>query len=334
MNDKTTAHLNRIVIAMAMATTLGICFHNRVLAEEITEDELLLRVETLQEELDRLRRYVGRPKLSEESDLPVSGAQTREVYFQALSLFKKADRFCFENTRLRGKRPVVQTAAIRPSDIDALVNAALLQLRKVSDGFGLERMPDRVASASEAEMDHIFHAIVRANRQLNLMLETPVKPSDVYQQVTVAIGYSERLLERFPHYKTKIPKPPAYEPNKMPRDVYRRLLNCCALVERISEASGVKQLQLGAVDANTINAANPGDVYDVASLLVSELAYLHERLPESLPPRKAYYPGKKFPSDVYQRVGLLEKQLSALETLVNAEPNWLEAPAELELDLQ
>ena len=67
----------------------------------------------------------------------------------------------------------------------------------------------------------------------------------------------------------------------------------------------------------------PSDVYDMATLLISELDYLWTHAENAVSPRPAYYPGRKLPSHVYQRAGLLERQLAELEKLVEATPSWL-----------
>ena len=65
------------------------------------------------------------------------------------------------------------------------------------------------------------------------------------------------------------------------------------------------------------------DVYDLASLLVSELAYLDSRVASGKSPIDSYYPGRKLPSHTYQRVGILKAQLSQLVALVTTSPGWL-----------
>ena len=77
------------------------------------------------------------------------------------------------------------------------------------------------------------------------------------------------------------------------------------------------------IDEATCLQMKPADVYDVASLMVAELNHLHSRLPSGKPPRQVFAPGRKFPSHVYQRVGLLEVQLEQLEKLVRKSPGWL-----------
>lgn len=68
----------------------------------------------------------------------------------------------------------------------------------------------------------------------------------------------------------------------------------------------------------------PSDVYDVASLVVAELACLHSRLPDAKPPREVYYVGRKFLSHVFQRAGTPDRQLVELERWVKDESDWLQ----------
>ena len=62
----------------------------------------------------------------------------------------------------------------------------------------------------------------------------------------------------------------------------------------------------------------------MATLIVSELAYIHSRIADAQPPVRTYYPGHKLPSHVYQRAGILEVQLMELSKHVSATPDWLE----------
>ena len=96
--------------------------------------------------------------------------------------------------------------------------------------------------------------------------------------------------------------------DRMTALVYRRLLGCLDMVRRLAAAENIRILELS-VSENSMAGATPSDVYDIASLLVSELAYVDRVLNGSPPERKAWYPGRKVPSDVFQRVGILETQL-------------------------
>ena len=99
--------------------------------------------------------------------------------------------------------------------------------------------------------------------------------------------------------------------------MYRLLLGCFELVRSIAEQSDLQILELWVDDAD-IDTVTPSDVYDIASLLVSELAYLDRQLNDSPSKRKARYPGHKVPSDVFQRVGILNGQLEEINALLES----------------
>jgi hypothetical protein len=219
--------------------------------------------------------------------------------------------------------PALPTGEITPDDVNDVVNAALQCVRRVHGEHGLvsESVPIPVNSTNQPS--DVFISIVQANRQLNLMLDRQFAPSDVFEQVTRAVGYTSRLLEKFPD-STPIPQEPTLEEGKRPADVYRRLLECIDRIRAIAKLSGLEMLELN-IDEKQIPEAVPSDVFDVATLAVAELAYLHSKLPDAKPIREVYYVGRKFPSHVFQRVGILESQLTALEQLVRENPGWLES---------
>ena len=78
---------------------------------------------------------------------------------------------------------------------------------------------------------------MQANRQLNLLLDERFAPSDVFQQVTLAVGYTAQLLKPYPGAEL-IPEEPVFDPGKTPGDVYRRLLGCFENLREIAAASG------------------------------------------------------------------------------------------------
>lgn len=292
-------------------------------SEKTTPTDVYMLVGSVRTELEELRFLMGRPQ-NRQKPIAVKGAAPREVYFQALTLFQKADRLCFEHTRERAIAPEVPQGAISPADVHRVVSQALSQVRKVKSKYGIDTKPAAQKPPSEMKPTDVFQSIVEANRQLNLMLDYRIAPSDVYEQVTRCIGYTERLLEQFPD-SVSMPDAPPHEAGKQPADVYRSLLECVQRVRTVAKLSGLEMLELE-VDEDQIRKAEPSDVYDVASLVVAELTYLHRQLPGAQPPRKVYYVGRKFPSQVYQRAGLLQLQLLELERLVEENPQWLKQP--------
>ena len=166
----------------------------------------------------------------------------------------------------------------------------------------------------------VFNATLEASRQLNLLLDQPFSPSEVYEQLTLAIGYAGRLRARFPG--DRIPEPPPFERAKRPGDVLRKLIDCFELVQGLAARSKLRMLELNAPDEFETET-EPSDVYSMATLLVSELHHLWLQLDTPQLPRPVYHPGRKFPSHAYQRAGLLERQLLELTELAEANPAWL-----------
>lgn len=282
--------------------------------------DVFRKVGVVREELKSITFVMGRPK-NRQPSIKVKGAQPREVYFQARTLFRKAERLCFDITRRRKAEPALPKTTPRPADVLKLVDAALERLRLVKEKLKIDKKADVPARDADRSPNDVFIAIVDANRQLNLLLDRRFTPSDVFQQVTAAVGYASRLLESFDAGQPTV-KAPKHVPGKRPADVYRRLVKCYERIRGIALRSRVRMLEF-TPDEKQIAQAEPSDVYDVAALLVSELAYLHSRLPGAKPPRKAFYPGRKFPSHVFQRAGILERQLADLEKRVAAKPDWL-----------
>lgn len=301
---------NRWACPVRIAVTASFMFFSgRFLsAAEVQPADVHLHVYLVREELEHLRWYLGRPK-NRQDDIRVSDVAPREVYFQALTLYRKADRLAFEQIRERRLPPETPAGQLRPADVYKMVDAALRRVRAVKTHLQVSRSVQGMTRDPSKTPTDVFRSIVQANRQLNLLLDQRVSPSEVYQQVTVCIGYASSLLATA-STKERLPAAPEFVPGKMPRDVYGRLLECFKLVSRIGERQGVKMLALSEEAAT--ESVTPSDVFDIASLLVSELKHLHDNFPDPPPPRPAYRVGRKVPAHVFQRAGMLQRQLTEL----------------------
>lgn len=293
--------------------------------KEIEPPEVYVNVGLVLKELELLRFEMGRPK-NIQVKIGVEGAAPREVYFQALTMFRKADRLCFEHTRDRDEPPKRPKGEIRPRHVFEMVSAARERIHRVSTKLRIDMDSVKPDPVDDSILPNdVFQSIVQANRQLNLMLDQRFSPSDVFQQVTSGVNYASDLLSEFPN-EEPIPPTPKYMSGKVPADVYRRLLQCQKKLRDISVRSGLAALEV-TLDENAIERVEPSDVYDIASLVVSELAYLHDHLDDPPVPRRVYYPGRKFPAHVFQRAGILEAQVEKLEELTKANPDWLNVQA-------
>ena len=287
---------------------------------EIEPADVLVRVTLVRAELELLRFKMGKPKI-EQPEINVTGVAPREAFFQAMSLFRKANLFCQEQTGEGAVPPATPPSdQIRPAHVLVVVDAALRQIRQVKAQLGNGEQIQEIPRDPGKGPNDVFRSIVQANRQLSLLLDQQVPPSEVFRQVTLSMNYTSGLLARFPGAERNLLRP-AFEPGKRAEDVSRRLVDCYTILRAVAEHSGVKVLELNVDDLDFRELA-PSDTYDFAALLVSELAYFHSLLPNADPPAKVYYSGRRFPSHVFQQAGILESQLNELRSRTKRNPTW------------
>ena len=225
-----------------------------------------------------VRREIGAHKEAL-PEIAVKGAEPRENYFQALSMFRKTQRLCFDLTGDNGTIPASAPAAapLSPAHVFAVVDAALVNVRRVKTQLGITEESHAPARDEGKTPSDVFRSIVHAGRQLSLMLDTRPTPTTVYEQLTDAVGTAHRILTRFPDAIE--PKVPAFKHGKSPGDVHCHLVRCYEQVSGIMKRSGLSSLE---VDWKvTPEQVTPSNVYDMATLLVSELRYIESKLPPS-----------------------------------------------------
>jgi len=282
---------------------------------EVTPTDVFAEVFATAHDVEQIRFYMGRPRNHQEP-IGVTDVAPREVIYQAATLCEKTNRLGHELIREVGEKPAVPDKDIVPADVLGMVELAHGRVRRIAQGLPLVLTPAPAPPAGEKTPTDVYRAVVQLNRQINILLDRRFSPSDVYQQVSLAIAHAANVRGRWPGQR--IPPEPDWELGKRPPDVYRRLLGCLDLIRRLAAAENVRILELS-VSESSITGATPSDVYDIASLLVSELAYVDRVLNGSPPERKAWYPGRKVPSDVFQRVGILELQLVQIVGLAGSE---------------
>lgn len=293
--------------------------------EDLTPADVLARVQMLRDTLELIRFEMGKPRAIPVHPL-ATNVHPHEVYFQALTLFLKADRLALELTGSTGIPPEpISLSSIAPLHIWKMVNAAYHRITTIKEELGLnETVPERLEDSSSG-LTETGRAIVETNRQLNLLLERHFTPSDVLQQVLLASQYAKRLLAQFPHSRVASETPPL-ERGKQPGDVLLRLVECYAMLETIAKHSAIPVLHFDPVAAQKVGSSRelePSDVYDMATLLVSDLAFFHTQLKKHDPLKPIPYPGRTFHSQVYQQATVLLHQLEALKQSVATDPKWI-----------
>ncbi len=280
--------------------------------EPVTLTATFDRMAVVYGDIEALRTEMGKPKRNH-LNMRATNASRHDVYFQGLALYALADRLCFEIT---GDSQALERANpdrdIEAVDVWEIVDAAATKIRRVRQHLSVT---DDIARSPRAAvtLDDLFLWINEECRQLNLLLDRPFAPVDVYQQLTTAMAYTTALRARFPGQR--IPKTPEYVRGKTPRDVYVMLLECHGIVQDVGEILGITTLSLS-VASEDLAEIGPGDVYGLASLLVAEVSYLYHLSGTGTSVRMAYYPGLTFPSHVYQRARLLNVQLDEFISLL------------------
>ncbi len=289
-------------------------------AVETQPPHVYARLQLLAAETELVRQEIGAPRDARPA-VVVRGGEPRHNYFEALALNRKVQRLCFDLTGDEGVNPPPMSNRVEPADVFAVVDAAVHNMRRVKvqfqiPGQSVEPAPDERKTPSD-----VFSLVVGISRQVSLMLDTRPTPTAVYGQLVDAAGTASRLLASFPDAPQ--PTAPDFERGRTPADVHSRLVRCLDHLSRILTKSGQTTLEVDwKLEPGQIA---PSDVYDVATLLVSELHYLETHFPRA-PGSSAvleFHPGRKLPSHNYQLAGLLEAQVRQLERQVEAQPDWL-----------
>ena len=208
---------------------------------------------------------------------------------------------------------------VTPRDVWVMTRNALGRISCIKRELGLRG--DVAAPARDPAMTPtgVFRSIVQANRQLNLLLEYPFAPSDVFSIVTLSNEFIAGTLDAFiPEWRASEPPLPDYSGGMQPVDVFGQLLRCIAITERIAAHSGLTMLEFRpAIEQSIV----PGDVFDLASLVFSEVRFFATQVEV----RKRYtlrVHTEMAPSDVYQEALRLESLLARFEDAAQTNPGW------------
>lgn len=293
--------------------------------ETITPADVFARVQLILKELDVLRFEMGKPA-ARQVGLLVEQATPHEVFFQAQTMERKMARLVGELTGTESTVDDQLTPQPIPRDIQPfhswkIADQVLHQIQGLKLALDVHEENSEALPDPNTTPTQVFFLIGLANQQLNRLLAHQFTPYDVIGQVTLGIRYLSGLLQLFPGASTA-PTFPELEHGREPWDVYYRLTECYSELGAIARTSQVKMLTLATQNLDRPNI-QPNDVYDLATLIVSELAYLHGHLPEADLPPIATPPRPVVPSHVYQQAGGLHSLLKELRNHVQIRPQWL-----------
>ncbi|GJL60906.1 MAG: hypothetical protein NPIRA03_37630 [Nitrospirales bacterium] len=289
--------------------------------ESITPADVFARVQLVRKELDDLRFEMGKPK-SREIGLLVENATPHEVFFQAKTLNQKVARLVAELTEESEVGGTEEDPVdIRPYHVWKKIDSSLHRILSLKRQLGLPLTNSEALADAETTPNQVFFIIGLANTQLNLLLMHQFSPKDAAELVGLGIEYTTQLLREFPTAPAPAPLP-LLERGRKSWNSYDHLIDCYMVLGSIARDSNIKMLTLAPQNLDRPDIQS-NDVYDLATLVISELAYLHAHLPHIPPPQPVSLRGPFLPSHVYQQVGGLLAQLKVLQQQVQFHPEWL-----------
>lgn len=271
--------------------------------EDVRPPHCYARAQRLLAEVGALRDEMGRSEDARPAP-ELTGAQPRECYFEAIATWNKADRLASE-LGVAGPRftPSLQPLReLRPGDVLAVIDAVLGQIDTIKHQLQItERAAEPTIELGKQPSD-VLVTLIRVNRELSRMLAQPFTPADVYRAVALASAYAT-------HLGASVELAP-FERRRKPRHCYERLAACHAAIAKKIASKGEVALESRGTPADVL----PGDVYDLASLVLGEIAFLHALTPNARP-LHVFEPspsGHRLPAHVDQLARTLEAQLGAL----------------------
>lgn len=273
-------------------------------ADAIHPGHCFARAHRLLGEVRLVREELGRSE--DNRSLPeMVGAAPRDCYFEAIAAWHKAERLG-EETGARSTRAAPAAPAfpqLRPMHVLTLIDGVLAHVEAVKQRLGITESTTEMVVEGSRQPSDVLMILMRVNREISRTLERPFSPTDVYRVVALASAYASRLTTAL------VPAPDVpFERRRRPADCYHLLEVCLAKVGAIIARNGGSALQA----RGTPTDIQPGDVYDLANLVLGEVAYLHS-LTADAPCLHAFEPvaaGYCLPAHVYQIARTLEVQLA------------------------
>ena len=267
------------------------------------------------DDVELIREVMGRP-YDDSPRLPASEVTPLELFFTSRTLFGKANQLARQlGLAEELTAPPAPAEGVGVSQIYDLIEAAAEQISLVKQGLGITATLDPLQRQSNISDTGIFMTIIDINRQLNLLLDQPIQPRDVFFQISLVNSFAAGIIQRLDPDAESTPLP-HFDGHRTPAEVYGKLLQCLDLVSQIaSRVAGTSIMSLSS-RRNIPDDIEPGHVYDVAVILVADMATLATAIDAGGASLDLPVPDRIFPTQVYQRASLLEQQLVQIQALL------------------
>jgi hypothetical protein len=265
--------------------------------EDVRPGDCYAHARRLLADVGAIRNEMGRSEDARPA-LELSDAKPRECYFAGLATWHKVSRLAAEV----GAAPtsfvhtVPALREIRPGHVLRLIEAVQHQVDGIKKQLHIAETSDVPAIEASRQPADVLVTLIQVNRQISRALERPFTPSDVFARVEQASAYVGGTVASA-----------AFERRRTPRHCYERLMACHAAAAKKVAKHGETSTAMRVVPAEVV----PGDVYDIATLVLGEVALLHS-LTANAPAVYAFESnaeGHWLPSHVDQLARTLEAQL-------------------------
>ncbi len=269
---------------------------------QITTGDVLARALLLRENVDLIRRHMGRPKPNKPL-IHGEGASMAEVYFNALSVRVRVSALSFELLRTpQLKRPPIPKADVTPADVLRQLDRALAQILSAKSKLGIAVEPARAPQSDDVAPTVLFNVLLALAGEINNLLETGANSRDAYTITTKLIH--DTMSIHLSQTRRPMPNEPAWIPNQTPQDVFEEMMACFDLLTELLRAHSLSVVKLkGGTEADRLATVN--DLIDVGIMMVAELDRLLRVLDLPRKQVQRLAPGRKYPSDVLPRTKLL-----------------------------
>ncbi len=261
------------------------------------------RAQRLLAEVGMIRDELGRSEDARPA-IEIADAKPRECYFEALATWHKVDRLGAELgvPAARFSHAAPPLSETTPGHVIQVIDAVLDQVDAIRQRLQIKETSAEPALETTRQPSDVLVTLIRINRELSRSLERPFTPGDVYRVVALASAYAARLGG------TASLAP--FERKRKPKDCYHRLTACHTALAAAIAKRGQAAMTTRSVPSDVL----PGDVYDLACLVLGELTFLHA-LTDKAPPVHAFEPaasGHRLPAHVDQLARTLEAQISTI----------------------
>ena len=146
-------------------------------APDIGPGHTYARLMLLAAELELIRAETGKQSPGP-TGIDIGGVAPREVYFQAVALFQKANRLSFEYARDTAEQPPLTKLDITPAQVMLMIDAALERVLHVKRELNIPESSIEPPIDETLTPTDVFNATLEVSRQLDEILDQPFSPSE------------------------------------------------------------------------------------------------------------------------------------------------------------